>query len=256
MLTWVSVLKYYENARGYNIVFRTFQNSSSIVLMAIVGILPVFIGFGVLGMCIFWRSKRFFGFGASMFSLFALMNGDMIFDSYHDLDTIDYILSQVYLYVFVSISIMVIQNVFIVIIEDGYMISKFRNKNDWLKLDNAFNTKTIQNQPPQMTEHARLHLHGTEYQNIPQVANTQQAEEEPTHENPFAKIYKKRKKDVKSRDTLVKMLWHEKITLGLEPGRSSEDSMYLLRYSVKIIRTFIMITKKLQSTGQPEHLTW
>ena len=133
MLTWITLLKYYENSGGYNIVLTTFQNSSSIVMMALMGILPLFIGFGLLGMTLFWRSKRFMSFGVSMFSLFSLMNGDIINESYLDLSTVDYFISQLYLYSFIAMSVLVIQNVFIAIITDGYQISKFVDKTDWLK---------------------------------------------------------------------------------------------------------------------------
>ena len=133
MLTWITLAKYYENSGGYNIVLSTFHNSSSIVLMAVLGILPLFIGFGLLGMTLFWRSKRFINFGVSMFSLFSLMNGDIINESYLDLTTVDYLISQLYLYTFIAMSVLVIQNVFIAIITDGYQISKYVDNTDWLK---------------------------------------------------------------------------------------------------------------------------
>ena len=209
MLTWVTLLKYYEATRGYNIVLTTFQNSYSIAFKAMIGIMPVFIGFGILGMCIFWKSKRFMGLGASMFSLFSLMNGDMIFDAYHDLDTIDFILSQVYLYSFIMLSIMVIHNVFIVIIEDGYMIAKFRDRNDWLK------TNKNKEQPiPTVHDHHLLFLQGTEFQN--QITTPKKQKKEVTQDNPFAKFSRKRKRDEKSREALVKMLWYDKFSHNQE----------------------------------------
>lgn len=50
MLLWVTLLKYYENTKGYNLILTTFQNASTIAWMAMIGIMPVFIGFGLLGM--------------------------------------------------------------------------------------------------------------------------------------------------------------------------------------------------------------
>ena len=202
MLTWVTLLKYYENTRGYNLVLNTFENSSNVAFKALLGIMPVFIGFGVLGMCLFWKSKRFMSLGASMFSLFALMNGDMVFDTMHDLDTIDVIFAQLYLYSFVALSIMVIQNVFIVIIEDGYIISKFKSRNDWLKL-------AKDSQPIAVDDHYRAHLQGTELQS--RIISPATGKKEPTQENPFAKLNHERKKDEKSRVALVRMLWHDKL---------------------------------------------
>lgn len=133
VILWVSLLKYYDRSKGYNIVLNTIYNSSGIIIKALIGTLPIFIGFAILGMCIFWRSKRFDGLSSSLFSLFALMNGDAIFDVGNDLRTINFALAQLYLYFFISFSILVILNVFIIIIEDGYIISKYRPTNYWAK---------------------------------------------------------------------------------------------------------------------------
>jgi hypothetical protein len=222
LLIYVTAIKYYESTPGYNIVLTTLQRSSKIVYMAVVGMLPVFIGFGLLGMCLFWRSRRFIGFSSSMFCLFALMNGDAMFDTFYDLSNIDFILSQIYLYLFVSLSILVIQNVFIVIIEDGYMISKLRNKNDWLK------PETYNMIPEGLSEHQKVHLRGNDF--APQINNSK-VKEEVSQENPFAKMNKKKKKQRTSRDTLVKMLWHDKASIyrqrnGLpEENQASEASL-------------------------------
>lgn len=136
LLLWVTMLKYYDTNKGYNIVLNTLSNSSEIILKALIGTLPVFIGFAVLGMCLFWSSKRFNGLSSAMFSLFALMNGDGISDVNQDLVYISYGFGQVFIYLFCSFSILVILNVFISIIEDGYFISKTRLRNDWIKREN------------------------------------------------------------------------------------------------------------------------
>ena len=103
------------------------------MIKALVGIIPVFLGFAVLAVWLFWKSKRFEGFGASVFSLFALMNGDAIFDVNHDLENSYYGVSQIFVYIFVSLSTLVILNVFIIIINDGYIESKTRGVDYWLR---------------------------------------------------------------------------------------------------------------------------
>ena len=151
------------------------------------------------------------------------MNGDMIFDTYNDISTVDYILSQIFLYLFISLSIMVIQNVFIVIIEDGYMISKFRSKNDWLSLKTKRESEG--------DEYRRIHMqaHGItpfnfQDQTYDAVPSTQKNKKNsvPTESNPFAKIRKRHKKDIKSREALVKLLWHDKITHNMEKAKQDD----------------------------------
>ena len=195
LLLWITLLRYYEHTRGYNIVLTTFQNSSGIVFKALAGILPVFIGFGLFGMWLFWNSKRFMSFGASVFSLFALMNGDMIFDAYHDLDSINYFWSQIYLYLFIAIAILVIQNVFIAIIEDGYQISKYKEKKDWLK--HGFNDDI------QIPSLHNQYINDTPEPGSPSKSSLKK-NQAVTQANPFAKLQKHRKKDQKSRETLSK----------------------------------------------------
>lgn len=47
--------------------------------------IPLFIGYAFLGMAIFWESRRFENFSVSCYTLFALMHGDMIWDTYNDM---------------------------------------------------------------------------------------------------------------------------------------------------------------------------
>ena len=117
LLTYVTILRYYETVPGYNIVLLTFQRSAKIVAMAVVGIVPLFIGFALLGMCLFWKTKRFATIGYSLITLYTLMHGDAMFDVFVDLTLVDYIWSQIYLYLYVTATIIVILNIFIVIIE-------------------------------------------------------------------------------------------------------------------------------------------
>ena len=57
LLIWVSLMRYYNTSRGYNVIMSTLSNSSSIVIKAAIGILPFFVGMALLGMCIFWPSN-------------------------------------------------------------------------------------------------------------------------------------------------------------------------------------------------------
>ena len=105
MLTWFSLMKFYQNNKGFNTISNTLENSFEIVIKALTGIMPIFIGFGMLGTSIFWRSYRFQDFNTSMFTLFAVMNGDMIWDAWHDIDTINFLFAQIFLYAFILFSI-------------------------------------------------------------------------------------------------------------------------------------------------------
>uniref|UniRef100_A0A7S3P0P5 Polycystin cation channel PKD1/PKD2 domain-containing protein n=1 Tax=Euplotes crassus TaxID=5936 RepID=A0A7S3P0P5_EUPCR len=238
MLTWFSFLRYYQNTKGFNIISNTIENSFEIVVKALAGIMPIFIGFGLLGTCLFWRSYRFTDLSTSMFTLFATMNGDMIWDVWHDIDSINFLLAQLFLYSFILLSICLIFNVFIVIIEDGYIMQKFFARTDWVR---GVNQRTSLHRAEHMIKghgNRELNKHTDNlippvpgYQDIHDMSHSHFAESAPAQNpnkmdipmlngaplphdgDPFIRIIKKSKKDIKSRKALVQMLRHEKIEI-------------------------------------------
>lgn len=81
---WTSLMRYFVDKRGYSIIQNTIRQSGMVVLRAIIGILPFFIGFGLLGTCIFWETNRFGSFSAAAYANFALMQGDTVADMWAD----------------------------------------------------------------------------------------------------------------------------------------------------------------------------
>lgn len=105
MFTWVSLSRYFENAKQYTFINRTMKVSLPIVGRAMIGMLPFFFGFVFLGLCLFWESQRFNSTSSAMFTLFSMMNGDAISDVYKDLSYWRFIIANLYIYFFVFISI-------------------------------------------------------------------------------------------------------------------------------------------------------
>jgi hypothetical protein len=62
--------------------------------------LPIFVGFIFFGLCIFWRSERFVNPSQTMITLFGLINGDGVFDTFNDLSGVSFFLGNVYCYSF------------------------------------------------------------------------------------------------------------------------------------------------------------
>jgi hypothetical protein len=82
MMNWISFSRYIESASQYTFINRTLGAALPVVLRAMVGILPFFIGFVFLGLCLFWETRIFNSPAQATFTLFALMNGDAISDVY------------------------------------------------------------------------------------------------------------------------------------------------------------------------------
>ena len=113
-------------------MLASFIKSAPFVARALVSMIPLFIGYGFLGMALFLESRRFSSFSVSCYTLFALMHGDMIWDTYNDLIQINSLLAQLYLYSYIFVSICVIANIFTIIIEEGFMKQKYENNFSWL----------------------------------------------------------------------------------------------------------------------------
>jgi hypothetical protein len=99
----------------------SFQKAAPFMIRALISIVPLFIGYAFLGISYFWESRRFTSFSISCYTLFALMHGDMIWDTYNDMIQIDQLAAQLYLYSYIFIATCVICNIFTIIIEEGYM---------------------------------------------------------------------------------------------------------------------------------------
>jgi hypothetical protein len=85
MLAWFVILRYLLRTESYKAMLASFSKSGPFVFRAIISILPLFFGYAFLGMSIFWESRRFADFTVSCYTLFALMHGDMIWDTYNDM---------------------------------------------------------------------------------------------------------------------------------------------------------------------------
>jgi len=132
-LAWISLPKSYENVKCYNIINNTIINSASILTKAVIGIGPLIVGFGLFGLCIFLHSPRFGSLTFSFNSMNALQYTESVYDIFYNIFKLDWLLSQIYTYAFLFLVIIIIQNVFLIIIGDGYVKSKYFHKNNWIK---------------------------------------------------------------------------------------------------------------------------
>jgi hypothetical protein len=121
-LIWFSLLAYFEHNKGYYILVVTLKKGVPRVARFMVGVMPMMLGYAFFGMVCFGSySDRFESFSASMITLFAVLNGDVIRETFLNLDNGDFVVvSQVYMYTFICLFIYVVLNVFIAIIEEAF----------------------------------------------------------------------------------------------------------------------------------------
>ncbi len=125
MSAWLGLVRYMETSKEYSILGRTLSLSIPNVMRTLISTLPVLLGYTFLGLALFYKSNRFSSATGCLMTLYALMFGDMVYDTFYDLSLTHYLYSQIYLYSFVFFSICVINSLFISVIEDAYNTAKY-----------------------------------------------------------------------------------------------------------------------------------
>jgi len=132
MLSWFIILRYFLKTLRFSSMMESFILAIPPISKALISVLPLFFGYTLLGMSIFWESMRFRNLSSSAFTLLAVMCGDMICETWIDILQIDRSLTYVYLYSFSFMAVAVVSNIFTIIIEEGFMRQKYEHDFNWL----------------------------------------------------------------------------------------------------------------------------
>lgn len=100
MLAFINIGRYLDYNKDYSTIYSTITRSLPNIIKYVLGVLPIFFGFIFFGLCLFWKSERFNSTSMSMMTLFAVLNGDSVFDVFNDLSTVNFFLGQIYMYSF------------------------------------------------------------------------------------------------------------------------------------------------------------
>ena len=93
MSAWIGGVHYMETSKNYSLLAKTIGIAMSTLLKTLISALPLVLGYAFLGLAIFWRSNRFSSTSGCLMSVFSLMQGDMVYESFHDLGQINYLAS-------------------------------------------------------------------------------------------------------------------------------------------------------------------
>jgi len=124
---WIGILRFIDTDTKLYSAPRTIKTAFPIIFRILVGVTPIFIGFSFLGMCLFWRSDKFKSPSDTFFSLFAMMYGDAIRDIYTDVSFGKHLAANLYCYSFVFFAICVVQNIFIIVMQESYFTARKYN---------------------------------------------------------------------------------------------------------------------------------
>lgn len=126
LLLWSCLVGYLEhNSHIYSIVL-TLKWGAPRVLQFLIGVSPIFLGYALFGTIYFGaRIKEFGSMSASMATLFAVLNGDVILDTFDALDLHHFSVSgKLYLYSFIALFIYVVLNIFVAIVEEAFFATR------------------------------------------------------------------------------------------------------------------------------------
>jgi hypothetical protein len=85
MAAWVGLVRYMETSKHYSILAKTVTVAMPNILKTLISSLPVLMGYTFLGLALFWKSNRFASAPGCLTTLYSLMFGDMVYDTFHDL---------------------------------------------------------------------------------------------------------------------------------------------------------------------------
>ena len=126
---WILLISSFAHNSNYYIIALTLQRAIPHVMRFLVGVLPVLLSYSFFGMLYFGeQSSRFGDFSHSMITLFSLLNGDIMRETFMDLYKSSPVIGQIYLYSFVCLFIYVVLNVFVAIVEESFIATRARAK--------------------------------------------------------------------------------------------------------------------------------
>jgi len=117
----VGLVRFLDYDRRFFVVVLTLRKALPRVARLLVGVLPLFLAFALLGVALFGADvDDFRSLGQSCITLFAVLNGDVIRDTFTALTQVHNVAGQVYLYIFVSLFIYVVLNVLLAVAEEAF----------------------------------------------------------------------------------------------------------------------------------------
>eukprot|EP01028_Stygiella_incarcerata_P010768 TRINITY_DN573_c0_g1_i1.p1 TRINITY_DN573_c0_g1~~TRINITY_DN573_c0_g1_i1.p1 ORF type:complete len:717 (-),score=152.42 TRINITY_DN573_c0_g1_i1:121-2271(-) len=133
-LSCINLVRYFEFTPRFYLLIMSLQKGMPNVLRFVIGVLPIFFGYALLGTAMFGAHTQYFAtVDQACVTLFAVLNGDVLRDTYDLTDSMDPWLSAVsraYLYTFIALFIYAVLNIFILIMEDAFFTVKEGGHNE------------------------------------------------------------------------------------------------------------------------------
>ena len=125
MLLWLSFTQFYQHNNKYYGFILTMQHAVPLLLPFLVGVTPIFLGYAMFGVSYFGSQNALFKtLPAAFETLFSLLNGDVIYQTFTSMWQPNQFIVNVYLYSFISFFIYLVLNVTISVVEHSFFTSQ------------------------------------------------------------------------------------------------------------------------------------
>ena len=128
-----NMTRYIIKIKSFNSLYIIIKKTFPIIINYLIGVFPIWLAFLFLGVCIFWECKYFRNITVTIRTLLSLMFGDdialILTDLYTNRNYFVSVFGFIYGLTFISIEIMVILNIFIEIIHQGFENEKGDKEN-------------------------------------------------------------------------------------------------------------------------------
>ena len=121
----IVIISHLEHQPRFYLLIKTLKRGTPRAFKFVVGSFPILMGYALLGTVLFGGySDKFATLDGSFVTLFALMNGDIIDDTFQSIffesNVVLQVVSRVYLYTYIALFIYAILNILLAIMEDAY----------------------------------------------------------------------------------------------------------------------------------------
>eukprot|EP01039_Chlorochromonas_danica_P011155 gene11155-12434_t len=125
LMLWFSLSHYLEYFPRYYVMISMLKITAPRVSAFLLGVLPLFTGYALLGLICFGDvSDRFGDLTETLRTLFAVVNGDVIYDNFNALDYFAGLGGQLYLYIYVLLFTYVVLMTIIAIVEEAFFAAQ------------------------------------------------------------------------------------------------------------------------------------
>ena len=131
-LIWVSITKYLKYSDTLNILPATTIQVGLPIARQMIATIPIVIGLAFFMISNFGSSWRFNDLNYGVIMIWSLWYSDEVQNVYHELTQINFLIAAIFCYCWSFFSANIIHNVFLAMVEDGYIHQSHVNSFDWL----------------------------------------------------------------------------------------------------------------------------